>query len=100
MAKRSSMSRKAGRSRPPAHFIASIALAVVLVCAFAIEAYGDGLPGFASAESRMLRERINTDAPEIVPVYEARNYEPIWVEGGKVRPEARALVAASQTEAL
>jgi murein L,D-transpeptidase YcbB/YkuD len=90
---RSSRRGNEGRRRPAAP-IAGVALAAALAGGFAIEATTGALPGFVSAESRLLRDRLNADAPELAPVYEARRFEPIWVDDGKVRPEARALIAA------
>ena len=91
---RSSRRGTAGRSRPAYQLIAGFMLAAALVGGFAIEASGGDLPSFMSAENRQLRDRVNGDAPDLAPVYEARRYQPIWVEGGKVRPEARTLIAA------
>jgi len=40
-----------------------------------------------------------TSDPELAAFYAARNYRPLWIDGRRVRPEARVLIAALQDAA-
>jgi len=83
---------------------AGLVVAAALAGGVAVEASpGGALHSYVFAGDTRVREAVQTVAPELAPVYEARRYAPIWVKGQTVRPEARelvALIASAKTDGL
>lgn len=73
---------------------AMLFVAFVLVAGLALGLGRSGyILSFISGANGQLRDAVASEAPDLAPVYEARKYRGIWVDGDKVRPEARELVA-------
>jgi len=74
--------------------LAALALAIALASGTAtVASLNANGSGYATAEGGAIQAALVGESADLAGFYEARRYEPVWVERGKLRPEAKALIS-------